>query len=138
MRSGCGSEGCDDRSSDHSLNIEILKGEAEEIMVSAIDYWKQRVNGHNLQSTRAEGKSLWASSDFWRPLMSNFAVDPHRTDDPGLNRVLTEVNSDSTVIDVGGGAGRFGCVYVLRHTRRNHKRIQIGVGKPEPEKLEDD
>lgn len=83
-------------------------------MVSAIDYWKQRVDGHNLQSTRVEGKSLWASSDFWRPLMSNFAVDPHRTDDPGLNRLLTEVNSDSTVIDVGGGAGRFALPLALR------------------------
>lgn len=83
-------------------------------MSSAIDYWKQRVDGHNLQSTRIEGKSLWASSDFWRPLMSHFAVDPHRTDDPGLNRLLTEVNSDSTVIDVGGGAGRFALPLALR------------------------
>lgn len=83
-------------------------------MASAIEYWKRRVEGHNLQSTRVQGESLWASGEFWRPLMSNFKVDPHRTDDPGLNHLLSEVSADATVMDVGGGAGRFALPLALR------------------------
>ena len=83
-------------------------------MTLATDYWKQRVEGHNYQSTRVRGESLWASGDFWRSLMSNFKVDPHRTDDPALDRVLLEVGPNSTVIDVGGGAGRFALPLALK------------------------
>lgn len=83
-------------------------------MASAIEYWKRRVEGHNLQSTRVQGESLWASGEFWRPLMSNFKVDPHRTDDAGLNHLLSEVSADATVMDVGGGAGRFALPLALR------------------------
>lgn len=84
------------------------------MVVSAIENWKQRVEGHNFQSTRVQGESLWASGEFWRSLISNFKVDPHRTDDPGLNHVLSEVAPDATVIDVGGGAGRFALPLALR------------------------
>ena len=80
-------------------------------MASAIEYWRQRVEGHNFQSTRVQGESLWASGDFWRPLMSNFKVDPHRTDDPGLNHLLSEIRPDATVIDVGGGADGLLCLW---------------------------
>ncbi len=83
-------------------------------MASAIDDWRWRVEGHNLQSTRVQGESLWASGEFWRPLMSNFKVDPHRTDDPGLNHLLSQVTPDVTVLDVGGGAGRFALPLALR------------------------
>ena len=83
-------------------------------MTSAIADWKQRVEGHNLQSTRVQGESLWASGEFWRPLMSNFKVDPRRTDDPALKHLLSEVGPDATVTDVGGGAGRFALPLALR------------------------
>ena len=83
-------------------------------MASAIEYWRQQVEGHNLQSTRVQGESLWASGEYWRPLMSNFTIDPHRTDDPGLNHLLSEVGPDTTVMDVGGGAGRFALPLALR------------------------
>ena len=83
-------------------------------MQTAIEYWKQRVEGHYLQSTKVQGKSLWASSEFWQPLMANFRVDPHRTNDEVLDHLLNIINEDATVIDVGGGAGRFALPLALK------------------------
>ena len=36
-----------------------------------------------------------------------FRADPHRTDDEALNAIADLVSADSTVLDVGGGTGRF-------------------------------
>ena len=38
---------------------------------------------------------------------SNRPLDPFRTDDPVLNSLFAVVGPDTTVLDVGGGAGRF-------------------------------
>ncbi len=38
---------------------------------------------------------------------TNRPRDPHRTDDPAVNALFALIDSDSTVLDVGGGAGRF-------------------------------
>ncbi len=83
-------------------------------MASAIENWRKQVEDHNSQSSRVRGALLWASSDYWRPLLSNFRLDPRRTDDTCLNYLLAELKSDSTVIDVGGGAGRFALPLALR------------------------
>jgi hypothetical protein len=83
-------------------------------MQTAIEYWKQRVEGHYLQSTKIQGKSLWASSDFWQPLMANFKVDPHRANDEVLDHLVNDISEDATVIDVGGGAGRFALPLALK------------------------
>ena len=76
-------------------------------MASSLGKWQQRIRDHYSQNADTESDSKWASGDFWRPLMANFKVDPHRVDDPSLNRLKEIVNADATVIDVGGGAGRF-------------------------------
>ena len=61
---------------------------------------------HHAQSLRAQ-EGFTPSDDFWRPFASAFRADPRRTDDPTLDRVAREVDRDKTLLDVGGGAGRF-------------------------------
>ena len=40
--------------------------------------------------------------------------DPHRADDPAVNALLKFIDSETTVMDVGGGAGRFALPLALR------------------------
>ena len=83
-------------------------------MQSAIDRWKTRVEAHHAQSIKVQENSSWESGDFWRPLMSNFKVDPFRTDDDSLDMLRREVPEGSSLIDVGGGAGRFALPLALK------------------------
>ena len=83
-------------------------------MTSAIEYWKSRVEAHHAQSIRAQKESDWESGDFWSSLASSFREGPHRTDDLVLNRLIQEVGPNSTVLDVGGGAGRYSLPLALR------------------------
>ena len=83
-------------------------------MTSANEKWKTRVEAHHVQSVKVQETSFWESGDFWRPLMSNFKVDPFRTDDDTLDRLRREVPEGSTLIDVGGGAGRFALPLALK------------------------
>jgi 2-polyprenyl-3-methyl-5-hydroxy-6-metoxy-1,4-benzoquinol methylase len=45
-------------------------------------------------------------ADYWQGLSSLFKQDPRRTDDPDVAVLSKFVDADSTVIDVGAGAGR--------------------------------
>ncbi|MGH2543088.1 MAG: class I SAM-dependent methyltransferase [Ardenticatenaceae bacterium] len=81
--------------------------------MTAIADWKKRVEAHHEQSIRAQGET-WSSGDFWRPFAENFRDDPRRTDDVMLNRLLQEVDSSSTVLDVGAGGGRFALPLALK------------------------
>ncbi len=49
----------------------------------------------------------WRRGDFWKNFAPMFRADPHRTDDEALNTIAELVTPASTVLDVGGGAGRF-------------------------------
>ena len=82
--------------------------------MSAVESWNERVESHHAQSARIQESSDWSSDDFWQPLASMFKADPARTDDPLLNRMLRLVGPESTVLDVGGGAGRFALPLALR------------------------
>ena len=70
--------------------------------MSAIESWKNRVKTHHDQSIGAQRASSWLSGDFWRPIASYFRSDPYRTDDPVLDRLVREVASNKSVLDVGG------------------------------------
>ena len=76
-------------------------------MNTAIEQWKSHVEAHHAQSLRAQERWSAPPDDFWRPYATHFRADPRRTDDPMLNRLAQEVSPDATVLDVGGGAGRF-------------------------------
>jgi len=74
--------------------------------------WTRQVEAHHAQSLKAQEDS--PPEDFWRPFASAFRSDPRRTDDPVLDSILRHVTSDSTALDVGGGAGRLALPLALR------------------------
>ena len=80
--------------------------------MSAVEHWKNTVERHHEQSLRAIGEA-GPPSDFWRSLAPAFRADPRRTDDEVLDRLKREVKPDQTLLDVGGGAGRFALALAL-------------------------
>ena len=83
-------------------------------MSSAIGYWKSRVEAHHQQSIRRQEAAAWTEADRWEGLTSQFKADPHRTGDPILDRLVQDVGANTTVLDVGGGAGRLALPLALR------------------------
>jgi SAM-dependent methyltransferase len=81
--------------------------------MSAVEQWKTRIETHHAQSIRAQDRYA-PSEDFWRPYASSFRADPRRTDDPVLDRLRRELRPQDTLMDVGGGAGRFALPLALR------------------------
>ena len=81
--------------------------------MSAIEEWNDRVETHHAQSLRAQDESK-VPDDFWVPFVSSFRADPYRDDDPVLARLAREVGPAKTLLDVGGGAGRFALPLALR------------------------
>jgi 16S rRNA A1518/A1519 N6-dimethyltransferase RsmA/KsgA/DIM1 with predicted DNA glycosylase/AP lyase activity len=55
---------------------------------------------------------MW--EDFWQGFSTFFKADPRRDGDPEVERLAQEINGASTVLDVGGGAGRFALPLALR------------------------
>ena len=81
--------------------------------MSAAERWRRQVETHHEQSLRAQ-EGLDLPEDFWQPYASIFRDDPHRRDDPLVERLSREVTPDGTVLDVGGGAGRLALPLALR------------------------
>jgi SAM-dependent methyltransferase len=52
--------------------------------------------------------------DMWSALAERFRDDPRRTDDPVVNLIGGWLTPESTVLDVGGGAGRYALPLALR------------------------
>ena len=73
---------------------------------SAVENWRTLTETHHAQSLRAMGESK-TPDDFWAPFASSFRVNPRRDDDPVLSRLADEIGPAATLLDVGGGAGRF-------------------------------
>ena len=82
-------------------------------MTSASDTWRAQVEAHHEQSLRAQ-EGLDLPEDFWQPYAAIFRDDPHRRDDPLVERLSREVAPGGTVLDVGGGAGRLALPLALR------------------------
>ena len=80
--------------------------------MSAVEHWRNTVEGHHAQSIRAMGEA-GPPTDFWRTSAPAFRADPKRTDDMVLNRLKGELSADQTLLDVGGGAGRFAVALAL-------------------------
>jgi len=77
----------------------------------ALRRWVRQVRAHHAQSRRAMAGE---PDDFWRPHVTFFRQDPYRPPDPALAAVLRHVGPEDTVLDVGGGAGRFALPLTLR------------------------
>lgn len=78
----------------------------EHFPTGAIQSWKRRVEAHHAQSLRVMDETR-RTGDFWKPLAASFRADPRRTDDEALNAIAELAPDGSTLLDVGGGAGRF-------------------------------
>ena len=82
--------------------------------MSAIEAWKQRVAAHHAQSRQAQAVLGKGAVDRWETASPFFKANPHRIDDIEVTRLLREINPSTTVLDVGGGAGRFALPLALR------------------------
>jgi len=82
--------------------------------MSAIEVWKQRVATHQAQSRQAQAALGRTLVDRWAVASPFFKANPHRLDDVEVNRLAREVTPSTTVLDVGGGAGRFALALALR------------------------
>ncbi len=80
-------------------------------MGAAADAWKQQVESHHAQSIRVRGDR--PDGDMWSALADNFRDDPRRTNDPIVNLTNQWLTPEITVIDVGGGAGRYALPFAL-------------------------
>ena len=96
---------------------------------SAVEAWCARVERHHAQSEGVMEASL-REGDFWRNLAPMFRADPYREDDAVLNVLLELTQEGGSVLDVGGGAGRFAIPIALRHG------ALVTVVDPSPSMLE--
>ena len=97
--------------------------------VSAVEAWRARVERHHAQSEGVMEASL-REGDFWRNLAPMFRADPYREDDEVLNALLELTPDGGSVLDVGGGAGRFAIPIALS------RRTSVAVVDPSPSMLE--
>jgi len=75
-------------------------------MITASTRWREQVKAHHAQTERAREDA--GEADYWSGgIAAQFRDDPSREDDPVLNRLVRWMDAESTVLDVGGGAGRF-------------------------------
>jgi cyclopropane fatty-acyl-phospholipid synthase-like methyltransferase len=82
--------------------------------MSAIEVWKQRVAEHQAQSQQIRAAQGITEVDRWEVVSPLFKANPRRTDDIEVNRLVREVTPAMTMLDVGGGAGRFALPLALR------------------------
>ena len=80
---------------------------------SAVVAWRSRVESHQAQSQRVMDASA-RTEDYWAGYASAFRADPRRADDETLDILLGLAEETSTVLDVGGGAGRFALPLALK------------------------
>ena len=85
-------------------------------MQSAAEAWKARIEAHGEQSLRALGDQP-EPADFWSTLAAGFRADPRRRDDPVVNLLAEWITPETTVLDVGGDAGRYALPLALRCRR---------------------
>jgi SAM-dependent methyltransferase len=77
-----------------------------------IDAWAARVRANREQSERVrEGPE---PGDFYAPVRGLFVADPHRSDDPTLDLLVTIARPGETWLDIGAGAGRYALPLALR------------------------
>ena len=85
-----------------------------ELMNLSDSIWKERVDAHHDQSARARQANDWNDEDAWGLVSSLFMADPLRTHDQVLNRIACGIDQDTSIIDVGGGAGRYALPLALK------------------------
>jgi SAM-dependent methyltransferase len=80
---------------------------------TAAERWNDRVRRHNEQTRHARGATP-EHADMWSALAGNFRADPRRTNDAVVNFLAQFAGPQKTVLDVGGGAGRYALPLALQ------------------------
>lgn len=83
-------------------------------MISAAEAWRRQVESHHAQTEAAIAKAGRAHGDLWSGIAEGFRDDPRRTGDPVVDQISEWLTVQSTVLDVGGGAGRYALPLALR------------------------
>lgn len=83
-------------------------------MSTAAEAWRQQVEPHHAQTEAAIAKAGKAHGDLWSGIAEGFRDDPRRTGDPVVEHIAQWLTPQSTVLDVGGGAGRYALPLALR------------------------
>ncbi len=83
-------------------------------MIGAAQAWRERVEAHHAQTEAAIAKAGRAHGDLWSGIAEAFRDDRRRTGDPVVEHVSEWLTPQSTVLDVGGGAGRYALPLALR------------------------
>ncbi len=83
-------------------------------MTTAADRWTESVEAHQDQSKKIQIESDWPQGDLADTLLPRLKDDPRRTGDMVLDRLDLEVGSNTSVLDVGGGAGKYALPLALR------------------------
>ena len=89
----------------------------------------QEHGGHEQEFADGHGSHVHVHGGHGGFSCSNLPHDPHRTDDPAANMLFGLLTSDATVLDVGGGPGRFALPLA---TRAKH----VTVVEPSAEAIE--
>jgi len=75
--------------------------------------WLAMIRAEHAQTERLRDQPN-PHDDHWHGMTVSFRSDPHRTDDPLLDRLAREVQPHHTLIDVGSGPGRLAFPLALR------------------------
>jgi SAM-dependent methyltransferase len=88
-------------------------------MSSAIETWQELVLARQVQMDAAYARLLRSSDDFWERRADRFRAFSQSLpdDDLGLRLLRRLTGADSTVLDVGAGAGRY-ALAISPHVRR--------------------
>lgn len=76
--------------------------------------WRERVEAHDAQTHRVQQAIGSTAGSLFDSNTTLWQADPRRTGDPLLERLAQLVSAEDTVLDVGGGAGRFALPLALR------------------------
>jgi hypothetical protein len=69
-----------------------------------------------------------ANADRWAGAGERFRADPHREPDETLSALISYIEPGDTVLDVGGGAGRYGLPLALRCRELINVEPSAGMG----------
>lgn len=76
--------------------------------------WEKSVDAHHDQSARARKANGRNDDALCGPISSLFMTDPLSTHEQVLNRIYRGLDLDTSLIDVGGGAGRYALPLALK------------------------
>ena len=82
-------------------------------MIPTAQTWLNQIRAEHAQTERLRDQPN-PNDDHWHGMTVSFRDDPHRTDDPLLDRLAREIQPNHTLIDVGAGPGRLALPLALK------------------------